>query len=72
LIFGFTQMGLNSVEAQIDPANTRSRRTLERVGFQQDGLLRESYFFDGKYTDTAVFTLLQSEYVPITKRTPPP
>jgi ribosomal-protein-alanine N-acetyltransferase len=62
LRFGFERMGLNSVEAQIDPANTRSRKTLERLGFLQDGLLRESYYFAGEYTDTAVFTLLQREY----------
>jgi ribosomal-protein-alanine N-acetyltransferase len=59
---GFQRMGLNSVEAQIDPANTRSRRTLERLGFSQDGLLRESFYFAGAYTDTAVFTLLKREY----------
>ena len=62
LRFGFERMALNSVEAQIDPANTRSRRTLERLGFTQDGLLRESYYFAGEYTDTAVFTLLRREY----------
>jgi ribosomal-protein-alanine N-acetyltransferase len=61
LRFGFEQMGLNSVEAQIDPANTRSRRTLERLGFSQDGLLRESYYFAGEFTDTAVYTLLRRE-----------
>jgi ribosomal-protein-alanine N-acetyltransferase len=72
LRFGFVQMGLNSVEAQIDPANTRSRKTLERLGFVQDGLLRESFFFGGEYTDTAVFTLLEREYAPHTFGAPPP
>ena len=61
LRFGFDRMGLNSVEAQIDPANTRSKKTLERLGFSQDGLLRESYYFAGEYTDTGVFTLLKRE-----------
>ena len=63
LRFGFERMGLNSVEAQIDPANTRSRKTLERLGFSQDGLLREWYYFAGEYTDTGVFTLLKKELV---------
>lgn len=62
--FGFTRMGLHSVEAQIDPPNLRSRRVLERLGFQQDGLLRENYFFAGRFTDTAVFTLLRREFLP--------
>lgn len=62
LRFGFARMGLHSVEAQIDPANRRSRRVLERLGFRQDGLLRENFFFAGTFTDTAVFTLLRREF----------
>lgn len=64
LRFGFDRLSLHSVEAQIDPANRRSRRVLERLGFGQDGLLREN-FYDagaGTYSDTAVFTLLARDF----------
>lgn len=62
LDYGFTGMGLHSTEAQIDPANERSRQVLLRLGFRQEGLLRENFFFDGKFTDTAIFTLLRREH----------
>lgn len=64
LRFCFTRMGLNSVTAQIDPQNQPSRRVLERLGFRQDGLLRQDYYFGGRFLDTAIFTLLRSEFLP--------
>lgn len=64
LAFGFTTMGLHSAEAQIDPDNERSRRVLSRLGFRQDGLLRENFYYAGRYLDTAVFTLLSREHQP--------
>ena len=63
LRFGFVEMALHSTEAQIDPDNDRSRGVLERLGFRQDGRLRENYYFDGKYTDTAIFTLLGRDFL---------
>lgn len=63
LRYGFEVMELHSTEAQIDPDNLRSRRVLERLGFRQDGLIRENYFFEGRYTDTAIFTLLRREFL---------
>ena len=61
--FGFTTMGLHSVEAQIHPENTGSRRVLEKLGFVQEGYFRENFYepADGSFTDTAVFSLLQAD-----------
>jgi ribosomal-protein-alanine N-acetyltransferase len=60
LRFGFTAMGLHSVEAQIEPPNTGSRRVLEKLGFVQEGYFRENYYHpeEGRFSDTAVFSLL--------------
>jgi ribosomal-protein-alanine N-acetyltransferase len=62
--FGFTTIGLHSVEAQIHPANMGSRRVLEKLGFVQEGYFRENYYepADGSFTDTAVFSLLQADW----------
>jgi ribosomal-protein-alanine N-acetyltransferase len=58
--FGFAAMRLHSVEAQIEPANTGSRRVLEKVGFVQEGYFRENYYDSEakRFTDTAVFSLV--------------
>ncbi len=59
--FGFEAIGLHSIEAQIDPANLASRKVLEKLGFVQEGYLRENYVVGGKFTDTAIFSLLKSD-----------
>lgn len=62
--FGFDTMELHSVEAQIDPANTGSRRVLEKCGFVQEGYFRENYFSpaDQRLTDTAIYALLRRDW----------
>jgi ribosomal-protein-alanine N-acetyltransferase len=59
--WGFAALGLHSVEAQLDIDNLGSRRTLERAGFRQEGVLRQSYFDGRDYRDTLVFGLLAGD-----------
>jgi ribosomal-protein-alanine N-acetyltransferase len=65
LSFGFSAMGLHSVEAQIHPANVGSRRVLEKLGFVQEGYFRENFYdlAERSFSDTAVFSLLKSAWV---------
>ncbi|MRG93642.1 GNAT family N-acetyltransferase [Polyangium spumosum] len=63
LRFGFTRMELHRVEANIDPANQASRRVLEKLGFKRDALMRENWLYDGKFTDSAIYGLLDREYL---------
>jgi ribosomal-protein-alanine N-acetyltransferase len=62
LSFGFTTMGLHSVEAHIHPANIGSQRVLEKLGFVQEGYFRENFYepAENVFTDTAVFSLLKT------------
>ena len=48
LRFGFEELGLNRVEADIDPRNAASARSLERLGFQREGLLGERWIVEGE------------------------
>ena len=59
---GFAQLGLNRVEADIDPRNTASARSLERLGFKREGLLRERWIVAGVVSDTALYGLLLSDW----------
>jgi len=58
--YGFEKMGLHSIEAQTHPDNTASKALLLKNGFKQEGLFKENYFHNGKYIDTAVFSLLKN------------
>jgi RimJ/RimL family protein N-acetyltransferase len=62
LDYGFSEMALNRVEADIDPRNEASARILERLGFVQEGLLRERWIVDGEVSDTGFYGLLAREW----------
>lgn len=62
LTYGFGDMQLNRVEADIDPDNLGSARCLERLGFIREGLLRERWIVEGKVSDTALYGLLLSDW----------
>ncbi len=60
---GFGALDLNRVEADIDPRNSASARSLERLGFQKEGLLRERWVVAGEASDTALYGLLRREWI---------
>ena len=59
---GFGEMQLNRVEADIDPRNAASARSLDRLGFAREGLLRERWIVAGEVSDTALYGLLASDW----------
>ena len=63
LSYGFGPLGLNRVEADIDPRNEASAKTLERHGFTQEGYLRERWIVGDEVSDTALYGLLQREWL---------
>jgi [ribosomal protein S5]-alanine N-acetyltransferase len=62
LDFGFGELDLNRIEADIDPRNSASARTLERLGFSREGYLRERWIVGDEVSDTALYGLLRREW----------
>ncbi len=58
LHYGFQTMRLHSVEANVNPNNTASIKLLERNDFVREAYFKENYFFDGKFLDSAIYSLL--------------
>lgn len=58
LQYGFEIMKLHSVEANVNPANEASRKLLEKNGFVQEAYFRENYYYNGKFIDSAIYSLL--------------
>ena len=56
--YGFREMGLHSVQANVNPANVASIKLLEKNGFQREAYFKENYYYDGKFLDSAIYSLL--------------
>jgi ribosomal-protein-serine acetyltransferase len=57
----FDEWHLNRVEIQAGTGNRKSRAIPERLGFQQDGVLREYERVGDRYIDIVVYSLLARE-----------
>lgn len=59
---GFAELALRRIEIRTDVLNSGSRAVAERLGFQFEGVLRESYRVAAdRYSDDAVYSMLASE-----------
>ncbi|CAN5910019.1 GNAT family N-acetyltransferase [soil metagenome] len=56
--YGFNTMKLHSIEAQTNPGNEASIALLKKTGFVQEAYFRENFYFNGKFLDTTVFSLV--------------
>ena len=59
--FGFNKLGLHSIEANVNPKNKSSIKLLEKSGFKKEAHFRENYFFNGRYLDSIIYCLLESD-----------
>jgi [ribosomal protein S5]-alanine N-acetyltransferase len=61
--FGFNEMDLRRIEADVDPRNLPSIRLLERVGFRNEGYLRERWLVAAVTEDSVFYGLLRREWI---------
>jgi len=60
---GFEVLGLHRMEARIEPKNAASIKLVERLGFRQEGVLRDRTLHgDGRREDLLLFGLLRPEF----------
>ncbi|HTG92781.1 MAG TPA: GNAT family N-acetyltransferase [Pyrinomonadaceae bacterium] len=68
LTYAFEEMKLRRVEADVDPRNGASIKTLERLGFQKEGFLRERWHVGGEIQDALFYGLLEREWLRPTRK----
>ncbi len=59
----FRETDLRKLIAYVAEENVASRRVLEKLGFQAEGLLREHYLIEGRPVNEVVFGRLRREWV---------
>ena len=58
IAYGFTNMHLHSIEANINPFNIASEALLLSTGFVKEAHFREDFYFEGSFKDSAIYSLI--------------
>ena len=56
--YGFKEMKLHSIEAILDPKNKGSEKVLVKNGFVKEGHLIENEYYEGRFLDSMIYSLL--------------
>ncbi len=62
LKFGFEETRLNRAEAFVVPEASRSIRVLEKLGFKKEGTLREYGYWNDRYWNEHIYSLLRKDW----------
>jgi ribosomal-protein-alanine N-acetyltransferase len=57
--FGFQKMNLHSIEANTDKDNIATQKVLVKNGFVKEAHFKENYYYNGKFLDSVIFSLIQ-------------
>lgn len=60
--FAFDTLKIHRLSAHCIAENTASARVLEKLGMKREGRLREKEHFKGRYWDTLLYAILESEW----------
>lgn len=67
LHFGFNTLDLNKIWLRVEIDNEKAIRSYKKMGYVEEGILRQDRFRKGKFVDRLRMSILKQEY--ITKRT---
>ncbi len=61
MTYAFSQLNLHRITLFVHAFNSRAIRAYEKVGFKNEGCMRQSQYMDGGYSDVLVMGLLRDE-----------
>ena len=61
LDYGFNELCLNKIWTEIYEFDGKKMALYDKFDFRQDGLLRQNYWYDGKWWDSRILSILKSE-----------
>lgn len=60
--YGFKNMSLHSIEANVNPGNAASIKILEKNKFTREAWFRENYYYNGKFLDSFIYSRLADNH----------
>jgi ribosomal-protein-serine acetyltransferase len=60
--YAFRELNINRIELRAATANGRSRGVAKRLGFTQEGILRDAEWLNDHYVDQVVYSILKREW----------
>ncbi|MBA2174202.1 GNAT family N-acetyltransferase [Halobacillus locisalis] len=60
--FGFQIQNLHRIGLDVFDFNERAIRSYQKLGFKQEGIVRDALFYDGDYHDSILMGVLEGEY----------
>ena len=60
--FGFNELDINRIEAEVMQGNIVSEKLLEKMDFVREGILRQWMLWNGQYYDMTMYSLLRTDY----------
>ena len=58
----FRTLNLNRISLHVKEFNVRGIRAYEKVGFVQEGILRQDHYHDGRYHNVILVAILKDEW----------
>ncbi len=62
LLYAFEHLNLNKVSLRVLDFNERALRCYRRIGFHEDGVLREDWYRYGRYVDQILMCITAAEF----------
>ncbi|WP_200804916.1 GNAT family N-acetyltransferase [Anaerosalibacter sp. Marseille-P3206] len=59
--YAFNELNLNKIWTEIYEFDNKKKKLYESMGFKVDGILRQNYFYDGKWWNSYILSLLKDE-----------
>ena len=62
LRFGFDQMNLNRIYLEVYAWNEEAVQLYQKCGFEIEGVLRQTYYAQGKFNDTVLMAMVRDDW----------
>ncbi|MEN1970567.1 GNAT family protein [Lentibacillus sp. N15] len=62
LEYGFEVLNLHRIGLDVYSFNKRGIKSYEKLGFKQEGIIRDELFYDGEYHDLIIMGVLKNEF----------